>query len=714
MIGDRIHTGLSTPVPFPAYLPRNEGEDTRMTDTPASAPISGGKRIELTLRALFLGCILAAIFTAANTYMGLKVGLTFASAIPAAVISMAILRMFKDSTIWENMTVQTVASVGGAMSSIVFVLPGLVMVGWWLDFPFWESVLICVLGGVLGVTFSIPLRRALVVDAKLPYPEGVAAAEVLTVGSRGAEQTESAVRENAAGLWVVIIGSIVSAGYALLVAGRVFAGEAARFIKLPASLGGGATGIGFGMQFALLGAGHLIGLSVGLAQLFGLILAWCIAVPILTSPDTVAWLTAHDIRSIVTTLPADLSPAELADKVWRNEVRFMGAGVIGVAAIWTLIKLSGPLIGGLTSALAAQKRRSSGEVLPRTEQDIPLGLVGLISLGCLVGIAGILTWFAQGNPTLANSTALLVGGGLVYVVVIGFAVAAICGYMAGLIGSSNSPVSGVGILAVVIASVLMLGVLRLAGVPADPSVVAFALIVTAIVFAVAVIANDNLQDLKTGQLVEATPWRQQAALIVGVGAGAIVIPMVLNLMNSAFGFAGAPNGDGPNALSAPQANLISALAKGVIEGGLRWDLIGLGAAIGVVIIILDAVLKAATKGKAKLPGLAVGIGFYLPAAVTTMLVVGAICGWFYDKAIKNTRFADVGRRMGVLLASGLIVGESLFLVMTAGVIVSTGKDEPFAMLPKDTTWPAMLAGIAAFVVLTLMLYGWVRSRSAKV
>ncbi|WP_332657135.1 OPT family oligopeptide transporter [Brevundimonas sp.] len=685
-----------------------------MTDTVEKTPPIVGKRIELTLRALVLGCLLAVVFTAANTYLGLKVGLTFASAIPAAVISMAILRMFKTSTIWENMTVQTVASVGGAMSSIIFVLPGLVMVGWWLEFPFWESVLICVFGGVLGVTFSIPLRRALVVEANLPYPEGVAAAEVLTVGSRGAEQTESAVRENASGLWVVITGAVVSAGYALLVAGRVFAGEAARFIKLPASLGGGATGLGFGMQFALLGAGHLIGLSVGLAQLFGLILAWGIAVPILTSPETIAWLTANGIPSIATTLPAGVGAEELAGTVWSREVRFMGAGVIGVAAIWTLIKLAGPLIGGLTSALAANRRRRSGEVLDRTEQDIPINIVAGLSVACLIGIGFILAWFAQGNPTLASSTALLVGGGLIYVVFIGFAVAAICGYMAGLIGSSNSPVSGVGILAVVIASVLMLGVLALAGLPADPSVVAFALIVTAIVFAVAVIANDNLQDLKTGQLVAATPWRQQTALIVGVVAGAIVIPLILNLLNKAFGFEGGPTGIADEPLAAPQATLISALARGVIGGDLRWDLIGLGAVIGVVIIILDAVLNGATKGKMKLPPLAVGIGFYLPAAVTTMLVIGAVCGWIYDKAIKTTRFADVGRRMGVLLASGLIVGESLFLVMTAGVIVSTGNDAPFAMLPEDSTWPAMLAGVAAFVVLTLALYGWVRNRSARV
>ena len=685
-----------------------------MTDTPSSAPATGIKRIELTLRALVLGCLLAVVFTAANTYLGLKVGLTFASAIPAAVISMAILRMFKTSTIWENMTVQTVASVGGAMSSIIFVLPGLVMVGWWLEFPFWESVLICVFGGVLGVTFSIPLRRALVVEAGLPYPEGVAAAEVLTVGSRGAEQTESAVRENASGLWVVVTGALVSAGYALLVAGRVFAGEAARFFKLPAALGGGATGLGFGMQFALLGAGHLIGLSVGLAQLFGLFLAWAIAVPILTSPDTIAWLTANGIPSIATTLEPGAAAEELAGTVWSREVRFMGAGVIGVAAIWTLIKLAGPLIGGLTSALAANRKRASGQVLDRTEQDIPMTIVAGLSVVCLIGIAGILAWFAQGNPTLAGSTALLVGGGLIYVVVIGFAVAAICGYMAGLIGSSNSPVSGVGILAVVIASVLMLGVLALAGVPADPSVVAFALIVTAIVFAVAVIANDNLQDLKTGQLVEATPWRQQTALIVGVGAGALVIPLILNLLNQAFGFAGGPPGIADEPLAAPQATLISALARGVIGGDLRWDLIGLGAVIGGVIIVLDIVLSNATKGKMKLPPLAVGIGFYLPAAVTTMLVIGAICGWVYDKAIKTTRFADVGRRMGVLLASGLIVGESLFLVMTAGVIVSTGNDAPFAMIPEGSAWPAMVAGIVVFAALAFALYRWTRSKAAKV
>lgn len=682
-----------------------------MSHTPAGA----GKRIELTLRALILGCLLAAVFTAANTYLGLKVGLTFASAIPAAVISMALLRAFRGSTIWENMTVQTVASVGGAMSSIIFVLPGLVMIGWWMNFPFWESVMICILGGVLGVTFSIPLRRTLVVQGGLPYPEGVAAAEVLKVGSPGAEQTEEAVRENRSGLFVVIGGAIASAVFAFLAAARVFAAETTAFLRLPAALGGGATGVGFSMQFALLGAGHLIGLAVGLTQLFGLVLAWLIFVPILTSPEFAAWAAAHGVPSIAATVPAEAGAEGLAMTVWAREVRFIGAGVIGVAALWTLAKLARPLVAGLASAVAAQSRRAHGETLELTEQDIPIKIVGLLSVAALVGIAVLLAVFAQGTA-LAGSTPLLVIGGLVYVVVIGFAVAAICGYMAGLIGSSNSPVSGVGILAIIIASLLMLGVLAIAGVPADPSVVAFALIVTAVVFAVAVIANDNLQDLKTGQLVEATPWRQQTALLVGVVAGALVIPFVLDMMNQAFGFEGGPPAivQGSQTLAAPQATLISALAKGVISGDLRWDLIGVGAVVGVGVIILDVILRRATADKIKLPPLAAGIGVYLPAAVTTMLVVGAVCGWIYDRAVKSTRYADVARRMGVLLASGLIVGESLFGVFTAAVIVSTRNEAPFALLPAESAWPAMIAGVVAFVGLTFALYAWVRGRSAKV
>jgi putative OPT family oligopeptide transporter len=663
-----------------------------MTDT--ATP----KRIEFTARALILGAVLGVIFTAANVYLGLRVGLTFASAIPAAVISMALLRSFRTSTIWENMTVQTVASVGGAMSAIIFVLPALVMVGWWSNFPFWQSFLICAFGGVLGVTFSIPLRRALVTNSDLPYPEGVAAAEVLKVGSRGATQTESAVRENKAGLLTVTVGAIASALFAFLASARVFVTEAATFFKLPAALGAGATGISGGLSLALLGAGHLVGLAVGLAMLLGVIIAWGIAVPVMTAMQG-----------------GEGTAEEIASTLWRTQVRFIGAGAIGIAAIWTLLKLIGPLVAGVTSALAAQRARTANQAIAITEQDIPIGLVGIMSAVTLVAI-GVLLWtFTQGTP-LESSALAIVAGGLLYVIVIGFIVAAVCGYMAGLIGSSNSPVSGVGILAIIVASVLMLGAMQLFGIPADGSIIAFALMITAIVFSISVISNDNLQDLKTGQLVGATPWRQQAALIVGVIAGSLVIPPILDLLNGAYGFVGGPPPSVPGAqpLPAPQATLISALAGGVIDGNLRWDLIGIGAALGVVLIILDEALVRTSAGKRKAPPLAVAMGIYLPMATTMAVIIGAVAGKLYDNWVSKTSYAETAKRLGILLASGLIVGESLFGVFTAAVIVSTDNGEPFGLIPADAGWPAMLVAIPAFAAIVYALYAWTKGKAAKV
>ncbi len=652
------------------------------------------KRIELTGRALVLGSVLGIVFTAANVYLGLRVGLTFASAIPAAVISMALLRTFKTSTIWENMTVQTVASVGGAMSSIIFVLPALVMVGWWTEFPFWQSFLICVFGGILGVTFSIPLRRALVINTDLPYPEGVAAAEVLKVGSRGADQTESAVRENKAGLLTVIMGSIGSAFFAFLVSARAFAGEAAAFLRI----GPGATGLGGGMQLALLGAGHLVGLAVGLAMFVGLLISWAFFVPIMTAMQGMEG-------------PAE----EAAMAVWGGQVRRIGAGAIGIAAIWTLLKLIGPLVSGIASALTAQRRRAAHEVLDRTEQDIPISVVGIISGVVLLAIAVLLWSFTQGTP-LESSAPAIVAGGVLYVVIIGLVVASVCGYMAGLIGSSNSPVSGVGILAILVASLLMLGAMQLFGIPADPSIVAFALLITGVVFAVAVISNDNLQDLKTGQLVAATPWRQQTALIVGVFAGSLVIPFLLNLLNSAFGFQGGPPAtvEGTETLGAPQATLISSLADGVIGGDPRWDLIGIGAIVGVVIITIDEVLNRTTKRKYKLPPLAVGIGMYLPMAVTTTVTIGALIGNAYDRWVAKSKNPEPARRLGILMASGLIVGESLFNVLLAGVIVATNNGSPFGLIPADSFWSGaypMIAGILGFFGLVWALYSWTKKKA---
>src|SRR5918992_717587 len=569
---------------------------------------------ELTLRGLVLGVLLTFVFTAANVYLGLRVGLTFASSIPAAVISMAILSLVKDSSILENNIVQTVASAAGTLSAIIFVLPGLVIVGWWTGFPFWESFLICLAGGTLGVLFTIPLRRALVTTSDLPYPEGVAAAEVLKVGSGTRGETKDETGEAREGLVAIILGSVASAGLAILTGTRIVAGGLSGVLRLG---GGASTGYDFAWSLALLGAGHLVGLSVGMAMLVGQIISWVIAVPWLTAIQPVAPggdLGAHTIG------------------IWRTQVRFIGAGAIAVAAIYTLARLAKPVVGGLVSTLAASR---AAHVADERDRDLSPQWIFALTAACLVVSAWLALDFARSTPALAPYAGTLTAMAVPIVLIIGFLIAGICGYMAGLIGASNSPISGVGILSIVIiASTLTPAVTPTA--QSRPALVAFALFVTAIIFACATISNDNLQDLKTGQLVGASPRRQQIALIVGVAAGAAVIAPVLNLLAKAYGFAGAPNANvvAPNPLPAPQATLISALAQGVIGGSLEWTMIGIGALVGVGLIVLDTMLGAMKK--IRVPPLAVGIGIYLPMSATFAVVVGAVISHWYNRRIRSS------------------------------------------------------------------------------
>ena len=392
---------------------------------------------ELTIRGLILGALITTIFTAANVYLGLKVGLTFASSIPAAVISMAILSVVKDSSILENNIVQTVASAAGTLSAIIFVLPGLVIVGWWTGFPFWQSFLICLSGGVLGVLFTIPLRRALVTNSDLPYPDGVAAAEVLKVGSGTRGETKDETGEAREGLTAVILGSVASAGLAILTATRIASSEVAGFFRLGTMA---SSGYNIAFSLALVGAGHLVGLSVGMAMLTGLIIAWAIAVPILTSMQPAAegaTLAAHTLG------------------IWRTQVRFIGAGAIAVAAIYTLARLAKPVVGGLVSTLA-----SSRDTGTRDDRDRDLSGTWILALtaACLI-IAGWLAFTFARSTVLAPNAITLTLIAVPFVLIVGFLIAGICGYMAGLIGASNSPISGVGILSIVIcASVLILAV----------------------------------------------------------------------------------------------------------------------------------------------------------------------------------------------------------------------------------------------------------------
>ncbi|MDB5028990.1 MAG: oligopeptide transporter, family, partial [Candidatus Eremiobacteraeota bacterium] len=321
------------------------------------------RRRELTIRGLILGALITLVFTAANVYLGLKVGLTFASSIPAAVISMAVLRAFRSSTIWENNIVQTVASAAGTLSSVIFVLPGLVMVGWWTGFPFWESFGICVVGGILGVMYSVPLRRAMVTGSDLPYPEGVAAAEVLKVGASAiAGDDPAAMAENKAGFAALLWSSLASAAFAAIVAGKLFAESFAHYVRAGAAI----TGVNIGFSLALIGVGHLVGVTVAIAMLAGIAIAWGVLVPVLTS-----------------THPAAGAAAAVANDVFYHRVRFIGAGAIGVAAIWSLGRLARPVVGGVISSLAASRARGAardGDAdLPITERDIPFNLVLLTS-----------------------------------------------------------------------------------------------------------------------------------------------------------------------------------------------------------------------------------------------------------------------------------------------------------------------------------------------
>lgn len=641
--------------------------------------------LEFSARGIVLGILITLVFTAAQVYLGLKVGLTFATSIPAAVISMALLSAFKDATIQENNIVQTIASAAGTLASVIFVLPGLLMIGWWAKIPFWPTFGACAIGGVLGVMYTMPLRRALVSQSDLPYPEGVAAAEVLKVGT----QSRSGAQEGKAGLWAVIWGSVASALFAFLGAAKLIAAEVSAFVRV----GGGSTGMGASSSLALIGAGHLMGISVGIAMLVGLVIAWGVLVPLLTNMDP---------------QPA-MSVADHALQVWSTKVRMMGAGTIGAAAIVTLATLGKPVLGGLKSALETARRvKAGGADVPREDKDIPVFIVGLVTVLAMVPAGWLLASFLEGGALSSISTPLVLVG-IAYIALAGMAAAAVCGYMAGLIGSSNSPVSGIAILTI-LGAATSVGVIgrHIMGPDTAQALIAFALFVTTVVLAVAVIGNDNLQDLKTGQLVGATPWKQQVALIIGVFAGSCVVPPVLELLNHAYGFAGAPNASAISAqpLSAPQATLISTLAKGVIGGDLKWDLIGYGALIGLALVAVDFMLKKASNRKYSCAPLGVGLAIYLPSAVTSPVVVGAIAGYYFDKAMRGKKYGEGASRLGVLIMSGFIVGESLFNVALAGLIVLTNNGEPLAIANSMSEATTMLIALAVAAAVVVGLYRW--------
>lgn len=660
---------------------------------------------EFTLRGIILGALITVVFTASNVYLGLKVGLTFASSIPAAVISMAVLKFFSGSNILENNMVQTQASAAGTLSAVIFVLPGLLMMGYWQGFPFWQTMLICATGGILGVIFTIPLRYVMVVNSDLPYPEGVAAAEILKAGNHEqGKSSNTGAKEIFAGSLVAGIVSFATNGL------RVIADSASVWFKS----GHAIFQIPMGFSLALLGAGYLVGIVGGIAILTGIVMTWFIAVPYFTS---------------VAPMPADAEMASYAMSVWKTKVRFIGVGVIGIAAIWTLLTLMKPMMEGMRQSFAALKNPQNVQT-ERTAQDLSPKTMVQITLATIVVIAAILAFFVSTAPVSGSMAAILVLTCTLLAVGIGFFVAAACGYMAGLVGSSSSPISGIGIISVVITSLVLMTIGKLGGLfdvaGGEQFLTALTIYTASIVLAVATISNDNLQDLKTGFLVKATPWRQQVALLIGCVVGAAVIAPVLEMLYHAYGFTGAmprDNMDVAQALSAPQATLMTTIAKGIFSGNLEWTYIFMGIGLGVAIIIADSVIKRSSGNRFALPALAVGMGIYLPPSVNMPIVMGAVIAWLMAKhvakkaAAANISTEDAHRtseRHATLFAAGLIVGESLVGVVLAFIIVASvtsgGSDAPLALNLSNWGSIAECLGLVAFIVGAILF----ANRSAKI
>ena len=629
---------------------------------------------ELTLRGTILGAFITVIFTASNVYLGLKVGLTFSSAIPAAVISMAILRMFSGSTILENNMVQTQASAAGTLSSIIFVLPGLLMIGYWQSFPVWLTLAICAAGGMLGVLFSIPLRHVMVVKSNLPYPEGVAAAEILKAGSK----TEGNEANN--GLKDILFGGVLASIVSLLTNGfRVLSDSTAYWFTAGKSI----FQLPMGFSLALLSAGYLIGIMSGIAVLVGTIIAWLFGIPIL---------------SLMSDYDTSQPLSQIAMGFWAKDIRFIGAGTIAIAAIWTLLTLIKPVIEGLKISFKTMRADVSASDIAPTDQDLSPKTIFLVMAGILmVLLVTFYAFIADSGLPLSIAWSLVICA-VLFAFIMGFLVAAACGYMAGLVGSSASPISGIAIVAAIVISLILLGLGEVNGmlnsIEGTNFATALALFTTSAVLAVACISNDNLQDLKTGYLVQATPWKQQVALLIGCIVGAIVIAPILEILYNAYGFTGAvprPDMDQSQVLAAPQATLMTTIAKGIFSHNLDWTMIIIGLAVGAVIIAIDLVL-AANNSKFRLPALAVGLGIYLPPSITMPIFVGTVLSWIikrntYVKAKMHKldpeeEYKKVDRK-AALIASGLIVGESLVGVILAVVIVisiaSGGSNTPLAI-----------------------------------
>jgi putative OPT family oligopeptide transporter len=623
---------------------------------------------QLTFRAITLSIVLAMILAAANTYLGLFAGMTIASAIPAAVVSMAVLRLLGGGGILENNIVQTGASAGSSIASgVIFTIPALVILGHWTDFQYMWVLAIAGLGGILGVFFSVPLRRALIVDQGLAFPEGKAAAEVLKTGENPAQG-------------VKILGlSALGGGFAKLAAAsglRLFPDTAAA----GSWVGKGIAYFGTNLSPALLGVGYIVGLNVGVLVLIGGMVSWNVAIPIYSAffldgnPELAASLVGAGAE-------------DAAGAIWSAQIRYLGVGAMLVGGVWALISIRESLLSGIKSGLAAA-RAGAGTVVAHTEQDLPMKA---ILIGTLLFTLPLFALYQSIVGDIAVSLPMTI-----IMIVAGFLFCSVSAYMAGLVGSSNNPVSGITICTILFASLVLL---LLMGRGAALGPVA-AIMIGAVVCCAACIGGDNLQDLKCGHIVGATPWKQQVMLAIGAASSALVMAPVLNLLLKAYGI-GVPSAAHPNPLIAPQATLMASVAKGMFGGHLPWGMIEIGGVIGAAVIAWDLWLKK--RGSTfRAPVLAVAVGIYLPLDLSVPIFLGGLIAHLVERKLGGPEAAERAGRNGMLFAAGLITGEALMGIVIAIPIVMSGRADVIA-LPASLQFGGWL-GLVVVGWLALGLY----------
>ena len=626
---------------------------------------------ELTLRAIVLAIVLAVILAAANAYLGLFAGMTIASAIPAAVVSMAVLRMLGGANILENNIVATGASAGTSIATgVIFTIPALILLEYWTDFRYTWVLAIAGLGGLLGVLFSVPLRRSLIVDQKLAFPEGKAAAEVLRTGDRPGEGLK------------ILAGAAALGGLMKAAAGsglRLIPDTASASAWFDRTIGY----FGTNLSPALFGVGYIVGLNIGVVMLAGGTIAWLIAIPVYST-----WFLASD--PVLSVALAGSGAEDAAYAIWSSQVRYLGVGAMLTGGVWTLISLRHSLVSGIRSGLTADRGGADNHV-PRTERDLPMRY---ILVGTLLFVLPLLALYqAIVGQWLVSLPMTII------MIVAGFLFVSVSAYMAGLVGSSNNPVSGLTIATILFAALVLAVLLG-----RDSAIGAVATImIGAVVCCAACIGGDNLQDLKCGNLLGATPWKQQVMLAIGGVSSACVMAPVLSLLAQAYGI-GVPTEEHPSPLLAPQANLMASVAKGIFGGELPWTMIGIGVAIGAAIIVLDETLKK--KGAPwRAPVLACAVGIYLPIELSVPIFAGGLVAHLVERRFPpGDAEGDMERlhQKGTLFSAGLITGEALMGIIIAIPIVVMGSADSLA-LPGWLQFGGWL-GLLMLAVVAYFLY----------